>query len=197
MFTGLIQAQGRITHITQAGDTVFTIAPKGAQFPLKLGASIACNGICLTVTSITTEQHFTVAASAETLRLTTAAQWRAGTRINLEPSLIVGDALGGHLVSGHVDGIGSTLLAEPVGDSVRWRFRAPNALMKFIAVKGSIAIDGVSLTVNTVGDDWFEVNIIEHTRLHTHFATLAVGDAVNLEIDMLARYVARMLEVAA
>jgi len=197
MFTGLIQAQGRITQVKKAGDTVFTVAPDNAQFPLSLGASIACSGICLTVTSITPEHHFTVAASQETLALTTAQRWREGDSINLEPSLALGDTLGGHLVYGHVDGLATALLAEPVGDSVRWRFTAPAPLMKFIAVKGSISVDGVSLTVNAVGDDWFEVNIIEHTIKHTHFAALSVGTQVNLEIDMLARYVARLLEVAA
>lgn len=196
MFTGLIEAQGRITEITQAGDTVFTIAPSVPDFPLALGASIACDGVCLTVTAM--HNHaFTVAASAETLRLTTAQHWQVGSVLHLEASLKVGDRIGGHFVSGHVDGLGEVRSITPSGDSQIWRFGAPTALMPMIAVKGSIAVDGVSLTVNAVGSDWFEVNLIAHTLQHTHFGALQTGAKVNLEMDMLARYVARLREVAA
>jgi len=120
--------------------------------------------------------------------------WRAGSKINLERSLRVGDELGGHLVSGHVDGVGTTLSATPENASTRWRFRVPRDLAKFIAAKGSVAIDGVSLTVNDVADDTFGVNIIPHTAAVTRFGTLSPGDPVNIEIDMLARYVARLAE---
>jgi riboflavin synthase len=194
MFTGLVQAQGRIISKIQQGDLQLLIAPNIADFPLQLGASIACNGICLTVTEFTAVQ-FQVALSAETLRVTTAADWIPGQLLNLEPSLRVGDALGGHFVSGHVDGVGQVLQTQPIGDSVRVRFSIPVELMQFIAVKGSLAIDGVSLTINAIGPNWCEVNIIAHTRLHTNFATLMVGDKVNIEIDLLARYAVRKQEL--
>lgn len=192
MFTGLIRTQGTITAITQGGDTVMDITADSA-LPMALGASIACHGICLTVTAFE-GARFTVSLSAETLNVTTAKQWQVGSRLNLEPSLAVGDAMGGHFVSGHVDGVGSVVRREPSGDSTIWEFEAPEALAKFIATKGSITIDGVSLTVNTVHGNRFAVNIIPHTAEVTSFGHLAVGDAVNLEIDMLARYVARLKE---
>lgn len=224
MFTGLVQTQGTVTAVVSQGDTVMTIAPDTA-LPLALGASIACHGMCLTVTDCTegnarlrspqgelraagvsdeaangtrspSGQHFTVSLSAETLRCTNAGKWRVGTRINLEASLRVGDAVGGHFVSGHVDGLGTVIRAEKSGDSTVWEFEAPTALAKFIAPKGSITIDGVSLTVNQVNNTRFTVNIIPHTAAVTSFNTLAVGDTVNLEIDMLARYVARLQECA-
>ncbi len=137
---------------------------------------------------------FAADASAETLSKTTMGRWRVGTRINLERSLRLGDELGGHLVSGHVDGIGETVSSAPEHGSTRWRFRVPPALSRFIAVKGSVAVDGVSLTVNEVTDDIFGVNIIPHTAAVTGFGLLRPGDAVNIEIDMLARYVARLAE---
>lgn len=197
MFTGLIQTLGEITKLENAGDTVFTITPNMQGFPLEIGASIACHGICLTVTSMGDDGSFTVAASEETLARTAAGQWRVGTRINLEPSLRVGDRLGGHFVSGHVDGVGSVRSITPAGDSAHWVFNAPADLMPMIAVKGSIAIDGVSLTVNTVDATGFGVTIIQHTNEHTHFGALTEGAAVHLEVDMLARYVARLQEAAA
>ena len=197
MFTGLIRDIGTITRREQAGDLLLEITPDNAAFPLTLGASIACNGICLTVTSIGEKNAFTVALSAETLRCTTAGHWVVGQRLNLEPSLCVGDALGGHFVSGHVDGVATVLSATPSGDSTVWEFCAPAELMKFIARKGSVAIDGVSLTVNTVTHEYFFVNIIAHTATHTTFGQIKIGGNVNIEIDLLARYAARMQEFSA
>lgn len=194
MFTGLVKTQGTIRRITPAGDTVMEIEAD-APLPLSLGASIACHGMCLTVTAFE-GTRFTVSLSAETLRCTNAGSWQEGTRINLEPSLCVGDEIGGHFVSGHVDGLGTVVRSEKSGDSTIWEFEAPQALAKFIAPKGSITIDGVSLTVNTVNGPRFAVNIIPHTAEMTGFGRLAVGDAVNLEVDLLARYVARLKETA-
>ena len=153
MFTGLIETLGEITAVEKTGDVVFTIKPALEGFPLSMGASIACHGICLTVTSMLDDGSFTAAASEETIRLTNAGSWQVGTRINLEPSLRVGDRLGGHFVSGHVDGLGSVRSITPAGDSAHWLFNAPKELLPMIAVKGSIAIDGVSLTVNNVDAD--------------------------------------------
>jgi riboflavin synthase len=197
MFTGLIRDVGTITQLTRAGDLQLEITPGDTAFPLALGASIACNGICLTVTSIGENNAFTVALSAETLACTTAGNWAVGQRLNLEPSLCVGDALGGHFVSGHVDGIATVISATPSGDSTVWEFAAPTELMKFIARKGSVAMDGVSLTVNTVTHEIFSVNIIAHTAAHTTFGHMNPGDRVNIEIDLLARYAARIQEFSA
>ncbi|OYW14113.1 MAG: hypothetical protein B7X02_00760 [Rhodospirillales bacterium 12-54-5] len=196
MFTGLIRTMGTITRCEHRGDLVLEITADDAAFPLSLGASIACHGICLTVTHFA-DATFTVALSAETLACTNAAQWQLGTRINLEPSLSVGDALGGHFVSGHVDGLASITGREPSGDSTIWEFAAPPELMGFIARKGSVAINGTSLTVNSVANNRFTVNIIEHTAKHTTFGDAHVGDTVNLEVDLLARYAARLMETRA
>ena len=202
MFTGIITARGTIRAITPIGDghdmrLVIATPPEflhaGAHGAVALGASIACSGCCLTALDIT-HDSFAADASAETLAKTTLGTWRVGSQINLERSLRVGDELGGHLVSGHVDGVGTTLSAVPENASTRWRFRVPADLARFIAPKGSIAIDGVSLTVNDVADDTFGVNIIPHTAAVTRFGTLQPGEPVNLEIDMLARYVARLVE---
>src|SRR6185312_10333639 len=162
---------------------------------IALGASIACSGCCLTAVEIGVD-CFAANASAETLACTTLGTWRVGSRVNLERSLRVGDELGGHLVSGHIDGVGTALSATPENASVRWQFRVPHGLARFIAVKGSVAVDGVSLTVNAVDGDTFGVNVISHTALVTSFGMLAPGDVVNIEIDMLARYVARLAESA-
>jgi len=197
MFTGIITALGTLREVQPIGQghdmrLVIGVAPEflaGAQ----LGCSIACSGICLTAVELNGDS-FAVDASAETLARTTMGRWRAGGRVNLERSLKMGDELGGHLVSGHVDGVGEVLSATPENASVRWRFRVPGAIAKYIAVKGSVAIDGVSLTVNEVDADSFGVNIIPHTASFTSFGTLQPGDAVNIEIDTLARYVARLME---
>jgi riboflavin synthase len=205
MFTGLITAIGTVRDVTAIGagkDARFTIGvPAGWPGPegFSLGASIACSGCCLTVVDFTPES-FSVEVSAESLSLTTLGTWRAGTKINLEGSLRLGAELGGHLVSGHVDGLAEVIEATPENGSTRWRFMLPPSLGRFVAAKGSIAINGVSLTVNDVRDrdhgTEFGVNIIPHTTEHTNFGTLQVGERVNIEIDMLARYVARLKEVA-
>lgn len=200
MFTGIVTALGEVVAVAPIGaghDMRLRIAtPAGWLEGAVLGASIACSGCCLTVVAMAGDV-FEVEASAETLALTTLGLWRPGRRINLERSLRVGDELGGHIVSGHVDGLGAVLEATPENGSTRWRFALPPALAPFVAQKGSIAVDGVSLTVNQASRDSFGVNIIPHTTAVTAFATLHPGDAVNLEIDMLARYVARQREFAA
>jgi riboflavin synthase len=197
MFTGIVTALGTIRAITPLGgsaDMRLTIAaPWSDTAAIAIGASIGCSGCCLTAVEIGPD-WFTADASAETLSKTTLGSWRVGTRINLERSLRLGDELGGHLVSGHVDGVGRVLSATPEHGSTRFVFRVPRDLARFIAVKGSVAVDGVSLTVNEVTDDTFGVNVIPHTASVTGFGTLRPGDAVNLEIDMLARYVARLAE---
>ncbi len=201
MFTGIVTALGTVRALTPLGggrDMRLEIsAPEllgnPDRPPPALGASIACSGCCLTAVALGPD-WFAVDASAETLAHTTLGSWQVGTRVNLERSLRLGDELGGHLVSGHVDGVGEVIAAVPENASVRWQFRVPPALARFIAAKGSIAVDGVSLTVNEVTGDTFGVNIIPHTAAVTRFGLLAPGDAVNLEIDMLARYVARLAE---
>ena len=166
-----------------------------AEPPVALGASIACSGCCLTAVDFGAD-WFAVDASAETLAHTKLGTWTVGSRVNLERSLRVGDELGGHLVSGHVDGVGTALSATPENASTRWVFHVPHDISRFIAVKGSVAIDGVSLTVNEVRGDTFGVNIIPHTASVTGFGTLQPNDPVNIEIDTLARYVARLAETA-
>ncbi|OYW09271.1 MAG: riboflavin synthase [Rhodospirillales bacterium 12-71-4] len=197
MFTGIITAQGEVSALVPMGegqDMRLTVAvPEGWLEGAVLGASIACSGCCLTAVALE-PAAFTVEASAETLAKTTLGAWQVGRRINLERPLRMGDELGGHVVSGHVDGLGEVLSATPENGSTRWRFRVPAAIARFIAPKGSVAIDGVSLTVNEVEGHEFGVNIIPHTTEVTGFATLRPGDAVNIEIDMLARYVARLRE---
>ncbi|MBX5455058.1 MAG: riboflavin synthase [Acidobacteriia bacterium] len=197
MFTGIITALGTVREIIPpaAGQDMRLViaAPWPDTAAIPLGASIACSGCCLTVIEVGSD-WFAVQASAETLARTTLGRWKAGTRVNLERALKLGDELGGHLVSGHVDGTGEALAAERDRQSTRWRFRAPQALARFIAEKGSIAVDGVSLTVNAVEGAEFGVTIIPHTEAVTTFGLLQPGDAVNLEIDMLARYVARLAE---
>jgi riboflavin synthase len=197
MFTGIVSALGTVRTINPLGngqDMRLTIAtPWQDMAGIAIGASIACSGCCLTATALGPD-WFAADASAETLTCTTLGRWRVGTRINLERSLRMGDELGGHIVSGHVDGIGEAVSAIPENASTRWTFRVPRHLARFIAVKGSIAVDGVSLTVNAVDGDTFGVNVIPHTAEVTTFGSLAPGDAVNIEIDMLARYVARLAE---
>lgn len=207
MFTGLISGVGTVREVTPIGDgrdARFTIAvPKDNPDwtgigGVKLGASIACSGCCLTVIE-RDEDCFVVEVSGETLAMTTLGAWRPGAKVNLEASLKLGDELGGHLVSGHVDGVAEVVSQIPENGSTRWRFLVPPALAPFIAPKGSIAVNGVSLTVNEVQDHGerrnateFGVNIIPHTAAHTNFSALRPGDRVNIEIDTLARYVARM-----
>jgi riboflavin synthase len=201
MFTGLITGIGTIAAVTpleHGRDARFTILtpPGWPGHPIALGASIACSGCCLTVVTAG-PTGFAVEVSAETLSKTTLGSWVEGSRINLEGSLRVGDELGGHIVSGHVDGLAEVVSATPEHGSTRWVFLLPAELAPFVAPKGSIAINGVSLTVNEVEARKFGVNIIPHTAEHTNFSGLAPGDQVNVEIDMLARYVARQLSFKA
>ena len=199
MFTGIITGLGDIRALTPLGAgsdmriVIGTPWPETADIPL--GASIACSGCCLTAVELG-KDWFAAEASAETLSKTTLGQWVVGTKINLERPLKVGDELGGHIVSGHVDGVGRVIAATPDHGSTRWRFEVPTELARFIAPKGSVAINGVSLTVNEVEGTTFGVNIIPHTAQVTNFGTLAVGDVVNIEIDTVARYVARLREFA-
>lgn len=194
MFTGIITDVGTIKSIEPKGDVRIEIETRYATEEIDLGASIACSGPCLTVVE-KGSGWFAVEASAETMSRTTLGNWKVGTKINLERALRVGDELGGHIVSGHVDGQARILDTRPEGDSLRFRFEAPADLKAFIAEKGSVALDGVSLTVNEVDDAQFGVNIISHTQAHTTFGERATGDHVNLEIDTLARYVGRLIEI--
>jgi riboflavin synthase len=191
MFTGIIKAIGRLDAITDKGDRRLRISCDWDCAAIDLGASVACSGICLTV--IDRQDHwFEVAASAETMAVTTLGNWQQGNRINLERALRLGDELGGHIVSGHVDGLAVITSITPAGDShVVW-LEAPQALAKFVAPKGSVALDGVSLTVNGVKGNAFSLNIIQHSWEVTGWGEAVVGQKMNMEIDMLARYVARL-----
>jgi riboflavin synthase len=196
MFTGIVTDVGEITSLTpggQQGDRRFVIRTGHDMGSVPMGALIACSGCCLTVIEKGTD-WFAVEASGETLDKTHLGDWRQGQRINLELSLKLGDELGGHLVYGHVDGVGRVVSMTPEGGSVRFVFEAPADLARFIASKGSIAVDGVSLTVNEVDGNRFGVNIISHTQAVTTLGNAKVGQRVNLEVDMLARYVQRLLE---
>ncbi len=198
MFTGIIREVGTLLSRREAGDTYLRIACQRAHETIEIGASIACNGICLTVMEAGKngdQSWFDVAASAETKARTTLGGWQQGQRINLEPALRLGDEMGGHIVSGHVDGVGEITGIRAEGDSHRLTLRAPEALAKFIATKGSICVDGISLTVNEVEGASFGVNIIPHTWSVTSLAGVEPGGQVNLEIDLLARYVARLNEM--
>lgn len=200
MFTGIITDIGRIDSIEERGDLRVTIACGYDTTGLAIGASVACSGVCLTVVAKAPGQ-FSVDVSAETRRRTAAAQWTAGRRLNLERALKVGDELGGHIVTGHVDAVASVVSTTPEGDSRRIVFAVPHAIAPFVAPKGSIAVDGVSLTVNDVVDQadgaaHFAVNIIPHTAEWTTLGDLDAGREVNIEIDVLARYLSRMRQVA-
>lgn len=206
MFTGIITDIGRVRSIEPRGDTRLTIATAFAIPTIEIGASIACSGACLTVVDKGIDAGaggggskgwFAVDASAETLSRTTLKHWREGSAVNLERALRVGDELGGHIVAGHVDGLARIERREPEGDSLRFTFRVPEKLARYIAPKGSVALDGVSLTVNEVQGTSFGVNIIPHSQKLTTFGTIEVGAEVNIEIDVLARYVARLKEVEA
>jgi len=192
MFTGIITDVGRVLAIEPDGDPRYRIETRYDTASIALGASIAHSGVCLTVIA-TGPGWFDVQVSAETLGLTTVKHWRVGTRINLETAMKLGDELGGHIVSGHVDGVGRIVERRPEQDSVRFEIEVPPALERLVARKGSIAIDGVSLTVNAVEGRRFGVNIIPHTQQWTTFGEAPAGQEVNLEVDMLARYVARLL----
>ena len=196
MFTGIVTDIGEIVSVDpggKEGDRRFVIATKHDLTPIAIGASIACSGCCLTVIE-KSGGRFAVEVSAESLDKTHLGDWTVGSRLNLELSLKLGDELGGHLVYGHVDGVGKIVSLTPEGGSVRFVFEAPPEVARFVAAKGSIAIDGISLTVNEVDDNRFGVNVISHTQSVTTLGQARVGQRVNLEVDMLARYVARLLE---
>lgn len=193
MFTGIITDLGSVRAVDRSGEVRFEFSSSYDTATIDIGASIACNGVCLTVIE-TGDQWFAMQASAETLSKTTLGSWEAGRPVNFERALKVGDELGGHIVSGHVDGIATVVDIQPDGESKRFTFQAPEDLKKYVAPKGSVAIDGVSLTVNEVNDGRFGINVIPHTQSVTTFGTLKVGDKVNMEIDMLARYVARLMD---
>ena len=202
MFTGIVTGLGTVRAVAPIGagrDMRLVIATPVADpawadtAKIPLGASIACSGCCLTAVEVGPD-WFAVTASQETLSKTTLGTWAPGTRVNLERPLKVGDELGGHIVAGHVDGLGQVVSFTPENASTRWVFAVPDALARFIAPKGSVAVDGVSLTVNEVDGPRFGVNIIPHTAAVTSFGALAPGRMVNIEIDTVARYVARLQE---
>ena len=193
MFTGIVTDVGRVASVADRGDWRFVLETDFDMDKVDIGASISCAGCCLTVVE-KAPGRFSVDASAETLSVTTLGEWREGTEVNLERALRLGDELGGHLVSGHVDGVGQVVSVREEGASHRILFEAPQEIARFIASKGSIAVDGVSLTVNEVDGRRFGVNIIPHTQQMTTFGKLAAGDRINLEVDVLARYVARLNE---
>ncbi|WP_371227520.1 riboflavin synthase [Roseovarius sp. 2305UL8-3] len=195
MFTGIVTDIGVIRQLDQKGDLRVRIATGYDTAGIDMGASIACNGVCLTVVGLG-DDWFDVDVSGETLSKTNLGAWETGTRVNLERSLKVGDELGGHIVSGHVDGLAEVIDVTDEGDSTRVILRAPDGLARFIAPKGSVALNGTSLTVNEVDGADFGINFIPHTKEVTTWGDVAVGDAVNLEIDTLARYVARLAEMS-
>ena len=199
MFTGIVTDLGEVRSVKPRADNLhrITIYTRYPRAELVEGASIACSGVCMTVVDTGEEDNrawFAVDAAAETLSVTTVGRWRHGARVNLERALKVGDELGGHIVSGHVDGLASVVTREDLTDMARFTLRAPPALSRFIAPKGSVALDGVSLTVNEVAGDDFSVLIIPHTLAVTTLGGWRAGDEVNLEIDTMARYAARLME---
>jgi riboflavin synthase len=194
MFTGIITSKGRVAHIDKSGDWKIRIETDFDMKTIAIGASIACSGVCLTVMNMGAHD-FTVQVSRETLDKTVVGTWAVGTPINLEQSLKMGDELGGHLVFGHVDGVGDVVSIAPAGDSHHVRVRLPGHVKHLAAAKGSIALDGISLTVNAVQDDIIDLMIIPHTWAVTSWGQLTVGQKIHVEADMLARYVARILDV--
>ena len=201
MFTGIVTDIGEVVAVTARADDLrrLKIACNYDRAGIADGASIACNGVCLTVVAAGAEGNrtwFAADAAAETLAVTTAGSWRHGTRLNLERPLKIGDELGGHIVAGHVDGVAELLVRDDLDHMARLAFRAPAQLSRFIAAKGSVALDGVSLTVNEVAGDRFSVLIIPHTLDVTTFGALRAGDPVNLEVDLMARYAARLIDKA-
>lgn len=196
MFTGIITDMGEVLELEQKGDLRARIGTGYDVDGIDIGASIACDGVCLTVIALgrSPRNWFDVQVSAETLSKTNLTDWAPGVRVNLERALKVGDELGGHIVSGHVDGLAEVVGVRPEGDSLRVTFRAPHALAGYIAPKGSVCLNGTSLTVNEVEGTDFGINFIPHTQAVTTWGRVAVGDRVNLEIDTMARYVARLRE---
>jgi riboflavin synthase len=201
MFTGIITDIGRVAAVTERDQGVgLRIETVWDPAGIDIGASIACSGVCLTVTALPADgdnsRWFEVEAWEEALRLTSIGTWEAGTRINLERSLKIGDELGGHMVSGHVDGQAEIIAITDEGEARRFTLRAPEPLSRFIAPKGSVALDGTSLTVNVVNDTDFDVLLIRHSLMVTTWGERKVGDLVNLEVDQMARYAARLAETA-
>lgn len=197
MFTGIVTDKGQIAKVTPGGDTRVRIHTGYDANGIDLGASIACDGCCLTVVAKglnDTQNWFDVEYSAETLSKTNLGNWTKGQEVNLERALRLGDELGGHLVSGHVDGVAEVTVIQDEGDSTRMTFEAPGDLAKFIAPKGSVVLNGTSLTVNEVDGNSFGINLIPHTKAVTTWGQTKMGDQINLEIDTLARYVARLAE---
>ncbi len=195
MFTGIVTDMGKIQELRQMGDLWVKIATSYDVAGIDIGASIACDGVCLTVVELGADPGwFSVQASAETLSKSNLDQWTEGRIVNLERALKVGDEIGGHIVSGHVDGVATLTDMVDEGDSTRLTFEAPGELARFIAPKGSVALNGTSLTVNEVDGATFGINIIPHTKEVTTWGQAKVGDRINLEIDTLARYVARLAE---
>jgi riboflavin synthase len=199
MFTGLVTDVGEVLSVAERGEGLrqLTIACAYDPASIAIGASICCGGVCMTAVAAGASSGrgtFSVDAAAETLRLTTVGRWQKGTRVNLERSLKMGDELGGHLVSGHVDGLAELIAREDLTGMAKLTLRVGKPLARFIAQKGSVALDGVSLTVNEVNDDTFSVLIIPHTLAVTTLGALKQGDSINLEVDVMARYAARLME---
>jgi len=196
MFTGIVTDVGKVRHIEKRGDTHVAISTAYDVSQIDMGASIACSGICMTVVDKGSEKDrwFAVTASGETLSKTTLSQWKVGDPINLERPMRVGDEFGGHIVTGHIDAVAEIVRVVPEGESTRMTFEVPASLARFVAPKGSVALDGVSLTVNDVDGARFGVNIIPHTFKVTTFGRAKPGMKVNFEIDLLARYVSRLVK---
>jgi len=199
MFTGIVTDVGEVLAVRPRAEGLhrLKIACAYERATIAQGASIACSGVCLTVVDTGEEDGrtwFSVDAAAETLAITTASRWKHGTRLNLERALKIGDELGGHIVAGHADGIAELIARDDLPDMARLALRVPKPISRFIAMKGSVALDGVSLTVNEVEDDTFSVLIIPHTLQVTTIGALKVGDPLNVEVDLMARYAARLME---
>jgi riboflavin synthase len=196
MFTGIVTDVGKVRHVEKRGDTHIVIATKFDVSQIDMGASIACSGACMTVVDKGTakDRWFAFTASGETLSKTTLGSWKVGDSVNLERPMRVGDEFGGHIVTGHVDAVAEIISVKPEGESVRMIFEVPKKLSKLVAPKGSVALDGVSLTVNDVEGTRFGVNIIPHTQQVTTFGRVKPGGHVNFEADLMARYVARLVQ---
>jgi len=196
MFTGIVTDVGKVRHIEKRGDTHVVIATAYDVSAVDVGASMSCSGVCMTVADKGNahERWFAVTASGETLSKTTLGGWKVGDPVNLERPVRVGDEFGGHIVTGHIDGTAELVRLTPEGESTRMTFQVPTSLARFIAPKGSVALDGVSLTVNEIDGTRFGVNIIPHTTRVTTFGHMKTGMKANLEIDLLARYVARLVK---